>query len=484
VISRSAVASASIIALAIVIVASAPAHADETTATVAYRQAEELAKKGNFTDACPLYEASYKADPQIGVLLHLADCHEKIGRTATAWAEFQDAVELSQRHNDTRAAYAQSRVDALAPKLARVRIARPAKAIPGLVVKRDGTDITILVGTDMAIDPGEHEIVVSAPGFTEARKKLKIEAGAKTTPFELPALQAEVQKPVETGKPVESEAKDGSLAISTQPDAEIRLDSDRVGTGRYEGKVKPGRHTLRVSAPGMRAYQTEIVVLDGEHRSIDVPALERDASGVVSEPSGPGWELGFGIAPGVKSHGDSPGMLALRLDLAKRIGRRVRFGIYGDYAMISTGGSCGTDLPGPNPATPIDFGPHDQFQGCKQYTVGLELIVHILPDKKIDPWIAYSPGFRILWVNLQQFDSAGVQMPNGLTSQQMIGIAIVPVRAGADYRISKKISVGAFFEGQYWLAQEYPDHLNNGGGHNGPDFYMSFFGGVRSSLAF
>src|SRR5579863_10037738 len=146
----------------------------DDTAALAYQQAVQLEKQGKFAEACPLYDASYRADPQIGVLLHLADCHEHIGKLASAWAEFSDAVELAHRRGDNRESLAQQRADALKPKLAYLHLAPPASPPPGLAVFRDGLDVTVLVGTDMPIDAGDHEIRATAPGYLEFTKKLTI----------------------------------------------------------------------------------------------------------------------------------------------------------------------------------------------------------------------------------------------------------------------------------------------------------------------
>src|SRR4051812_6301339 len=103
------------------------AYADPATAAAAFRQADELVQEGKWVEACPFFEASYNADQQLGVLLHLADCHEHIGRTATAWAEFNDAVEISQKRGDPREAAAKRRADALVAKLSKLRLIAPPK---------------------------------------------------------------------------------------------------------------------------------------------------------------------------------------------------------------------------------------------------------------------------------------------------------------------------------------------------------------------
>src|SRR5262245_18824387 len=90
--------------LAFVLLAAAatPVQADSATAQAAFTQADALAKQGKWAEACPLYEASYQADPQLGALLYLAECHERIGKTATAWAEFNDAIDLARQRGDVR----------------------------------------------------------------------------------------------------------------------------------------------------------------------------------------------------------------------------------------------------------------------------------------------------------------------------------------------------------------------------------------------
>src|SRR5262249_55078258 len=143
-------------------------------AAAAFDKATELEKQGKWADACPLYEASYRADPQIGVLLHLAICHEQIGKLASAFAEFTDAADLAKSRHDPREQTARERAAALAAKLAKLYVAPPSKPIPGLVVTRDGVDITALVGTSVPVDTGEHEIAASAPGYTSWSTKITV----------------------------------------------------------------------------------------------------------------------------------------------------------------------------------------------------------------------------------------------------------------------------------------------------------------------
>lgn len=156
--------SISILAL-LVAVTSAHAGDDKVVAVALFERAKELEKAGKVAEACPIFEASYRADPQLGALLNTANCHETIDRTATAWAEFRDALELAVRRGDYRAEYARSRIAALEPRLVRLTVSPPSTMPRDLTVMRGDVDITSLLGVDIVVDPGHHTITASAPGY-------------------------------------------------------------------------------------------------------------------------------------------------------------------------------------------------------------------------------------------------------------------------------------------------------------------------------
>src|SRR4249919_971457 len=47
-----------------------------------------LMRQGQFSEACTQLEQSEAIERGIGTLLYLAECYEKLGRTASAWAMF------------------------------------------------------------------------------------------------------------------------------------------------------------------------------------------------------------------------------------------------------------------------------------------------------------------------------------------------------------------------------------------------------------
>ncbi len=453
-----------------------PARADEATGLAAYQQAEQLAKQGKWAEACPLYDASYRADPQIGVLLHLADCHEQVGRTATAWAEFTDASELAHAKGDTRESYAKGRADALVPKLAHLRLTPPAKPVPGLIVQRDTTDVTALIGTDMAIDPGDHELVATAPGRVDWHHPVKIGGAGSTATIAIPELAVVAVKPAPPTAPSE-----GTLVVISEPTAHILVDDHDVGVGRFEGKVKSGEHSLRVIADGRRPYQAEIVVGEAEKRTMDVP-LEREMMVVQApEPEGPSFEFGTSMAAGKKLRGDRPGEIAYRVEIALRRGRRVNFGAYLESGTIQAGGACGTDIPGPTPATDFDFGPRNQFTKCSYLMPGLQIYIHVLPGRRVDPYFGFSTGFRFGTYDYNTF--VGTMQQPVTDNRGVYAGGVIGVRVGVDFHPVASFrawQIGGFVDAEITAIGDEANKDQN----EGPQSYVSLFGGVRSTLAF
>ena len=95
----------------------------------------------------------------------LGRCYEQTGRVATAWATYKEAASSAQATGRAdNLATAQKRADALASKLAKVRVTAPNPP-PGLIVERDGARLQLAaLDVPLPIDPGEHTIAASAPG--------------------------------------------------------------------------------------------------------------------------------------------------------------------------------------------------------------------------------------------------------------------------------------------------------------------------------
>ncbi len=464
------------IAVACAAIGASPVRADQATAAAAFNQAEAFAKQGKWAEACPLYETSYNADAQIGVLLHLADCHEHLGRNATAWAEFISAVELAHAKSDPREAFAKGRADSLLPKLAKLTLTPPPTLIPGLGVRRDNVDITALVGTEIPIDPGDHVIVANAPGYIEWKHPLKI-SGPGTTSIAIPVLEKLPPNPIE---PIESRVREGTLIVLTRPGARILIDAKEVGrNGHFEGKLKVGGHTLRVVSEGMRPYQSEVVVGEGR-RSIDVQLERALVFGSPKEDSD-SFEVGASLGTGIKLRGDRPLVATVRAELALRLGRRVNLGTYVEYGDISTADSCGFDGAGPMPSTPFDFGERNQFRSCSYLMVGPQLYVHVLPKRRLDPYLGLAPGFRFGSAEWTPY-RAGEPQPK---QSGFFPSIVVGFRGGLNYHPRPSFAgwqIGAYVEAAYTVVGD--EKVVDSDDGNSEASFLSLFGGLRSTVAF
>src|SRR4051812_32731381 len=79
--------------------AAAPASAAEPSREAVlffYNQGKELMEAGKFAEACARFEKAKALDPNaINLLLRLGDCYEKLGRTATAHAQFRAVATIA-----------------------------------------------------------------------------------------------------------------------------------------------------------------------------------------------------------------------------------------------------------------------------------------------------------------------------------------------------------------------------------------------------
>jgi hypothetical protein len=170
------------------------AHAqsrDPAAAEGLFQAGKAAMEAGQVEQACALFRQSRDADGAPGTTFHLADCEEKRGRLATAWALFGEAA-LRLPAGDTRIALVRERAAALAPRLPQLAIDLDGAAPPGTTLKRDDVDLGAASGTFLPVDPGKHTVVVSAPGHAarsyevtlveRERRRLPVSAGPALPP--------------------------------------------------------------------------------------------------------------------------------------------------------------------------------------------------------------------------------------------------------------------------------------------------------------
>ena len=152
----------------VVMTQSGAAHAqgagDKAAAEALFDEGRKLMTSGDYAVACPKLEASQALDPGVGTMLNLADCYEKSGRTASAWAQFRETSSAAHKAGSLeRERVARQREQQLEPKLSYLTIVTWKGQ--DVRVARDGIPIDAAVlGTAIPVDPGKHVVSASSSG--------------------------------------------------------------------------------------------------------------------------------------------------------------------------------------------------------------------------------------------------------------------------------------------------------------------------------
>jgi hypothetical protein len=160
------------------------AHAqsrDPAAAELLFAAGREAFDKGDYATACPKFEESQRLDPAAGTLINLARCHEKVGKLASAWEAWRQALQLLDGADERRPSVERhtSDIEARVPRL-EIKIAGGAP--PGTRVTRDDVELgAASLGMKLPVDPGLHVVVARAPERYDRQYEVKVEEGRVTS---------------------------------------------------------------------------------------------------------------------------------------------------------------------------------------------------------------------------------------------------------------------------------------------------------------
>jgi serine/threonine-protein kinase len=205
-----------LVALALV---AASAHAQPTDeararADALFREGQDLLTAGQIPTACARLEESQRLDPKLGRLLNVAYCHEKLGRVATAWSEYNQAAALAvQTKQAERESFARKQASQLSQKLSFIRLDL-ASAPEVSQVTVDGASLTRDQWTvPFPVDPGDHALT-----FAGARRKVRTQtvavSTAGTTRIAVAPLEPEGSTPTPEASPARPAEQE---ALPSQP---------------------------------------------------------------------------------------------------------------------------------------------------------------------------------------------------------------------------------------------------------------------------
>lgn len=176
---------------AVALTSVAPALAQSSSpADTLFAEGRDLLEQGRYVEACAKLAKSEELAPAVGTLLNLGYCWEQAGKLGSASDAYAKAEVLARSLGEPkRAQFAKERyaaVETRATKLI-VRVTKPEA--PGLVVRRNGVAMTKAdLERPMAIDPEDHVVTASAPGYATWKGAILVKGEASVVTVIIPPL--------------------------------------------------------------------------------------------------------------------------------------------------------------------------------------------------------------------------------------------------------------------------------------------------------
>ncbi|MDX2088081.1 MAG: tetratricopeptide repeat protein [Kofleriaceae bacterium] len=162
------------------LVGAGTAHADNVA------RSDELFAEGKAlmeTDlhgGCKKLDEALALNPQaVGTLLNVALCDVRLGKLATAAEHFERARDMAREQGmNEHLEAAEAHLVALQPRIPRVTFTL-AEMLPDTSIVVGGRLLPSTGWADVPLDPGEHRIVITAPGRVAFRTTLRLAEGER-----------------------------------------------------------------------------------------------------------------------------------------------------------------------------------------------------------------------------------------------------------------------------------------------------------------
>lgn len=226
-----------------------------------YISGRVLFEDGDYAAALIKFQTAYEASKDARLLWNIAACEKALRHYARVLKLLERYVqEGGPLLTDQDRTDADGVVSAVTPLVSKLSVSSTPSGAQVLV---DEEDLGATPVDGRLIDIGNRRIVLRLSGYEDFVAPTSVKGGEALT------IQGELKKIVH----------EGSVTVVTKPGQLITIDGKGVGDGRWTGALSSGPHTLRVTSPGYRAYQSEISVRDHSSRTIQVE-LEKEPSAV------------------------------------------------------------------------------------------------------------------------------------------------------------------------------------------------------------
>ena len=224
-----------------------------------YESGKLLYGDGDYAGSLVKFSSAYDASKDARLLWNMAACEKNL-------RHYSKALKLVRQYKKDGDAVLNDQDKKEADEL--VKVMEPFTAKLQVNVDEPGSEVTVddeVLGPSPVeptiVDIGTRKIRVRKSEFEEYLKEVPV-GGAQQV-----SLDVRMVKIIHEGHLVVKASNNGSIAI----------DDKVVGTGQWSGALPSGGHTLRVTAEGMRVYQTEVLIQDKQSRDLAV-TLEKEPS--------------------------------------------------------------------------------------------------------------------------------------------------------------------------------------------------------------
>ena len=224
-----------------------------------YESAKLLFGDGDNAGALVKFKSAYEKSKDPRLLWNMAACEKNLRR-------YSRALKLVRQYlaegGDKLTAQDKTEAEEL------IKVMEPLTAKLKLTVSEPGAEVFIddePAGTTpveaVVVDIGSRKVRVRKDEFEEYTREVPVGGAAEVV------LDVKLAKIVHEGR----------LNVRTSNDATIAVDGKVVGSGTWSGVLPSGGHSLSISAPKMRPYQSEVYIQDKESRDVNV-TLEPEPS--------------------------------------------------------------------------------------------------------------------------------------------------------------------------------------------------------------
>lgn len=224
-----------------------------------YDSAKILYGAGDFSGALLKFSSAHKRSSDPRLLWNMAACEKSLRHYARALTLVRSyAGDGNGKVTDQERAEAVELIKVLEPLTGKLRIK----------VSEHDAEVTVddeVIGrspidSPQIVDLGTRKLRAKKAGFRDEQKDVTVSDSSAESEVEIVLVRV---------------VHEGRVVVKAGTNDSITIDNNAVGVGTWSGMLTSGGHTLRVTCPGMRPYQTEVLVADEQTREINV-TLEKE----------------------------------------------------------------------------------------------------------------------------------------------------------------------------------------------------------------